>query len=385
MEDYLEQELDWNAETKPVILLVELPFWLMVSNTTQTVTLNDFEYKVQIFDNFYELHGTEFYDSRGTCAYIGPIEKVDQNIIHEAKNQNINLIWRKCKTVLKIHSLCNEDIFKIKGSKHESIARVYLKTLCEAHIAIINILIQQYRLATYDYFPFEISPWTAPFWWVTQTNKDGFRLTLLEYKNWDFKPMFTNIDLRENIYTLISPFQLQQSLLNFEPSPGEYDLLDALNLMERGDYNGAVIRITTAIEVLVEDLLLTKLNGDFAEKEVERIAKSLKNNFPKKLKKYLEVSGRTLDIWIEKELPEIRNLRHTIVHSAYRVHYNNRGLAQEKVDKGRWIYNWFENKSDRRDRREKLIGLRSLGRSVPPIFNYNYTNKAVVIEKPSYL
>jgi len=381
-EYYLDQELNWNADAKHAVFLVELPYWLMVPNTTQRITLNGFEYKVQIFDDFYELYGTEVHDSRRTCAYIGPIEKVDQNIVQEAKNQNINLIWRKCKTVLKIHSLCNEDVFEMKGNKHESIARSYLKTLCEAHITIVNILIQQYRLATYDYFPFEVSPWTVPIWWITQSNKDGFRLTLIEYKNWDFKPVFANIDLKENVYSLISPFELQQSILNLEPSPGEYGLLDALNLMERGDYSGAVRRITTAIEVLVENLLISKLNDTLSEDEVSNILNKLKNNFPQKLRKYLKVSGRKLESWIETELPKIRDLRHKIVHSDYKVHFNDRGLAQEKVDKGRWIYNWFENKLDRKDKREKLIGMRSLGRGMPSMFDYNFTNKGVVIESP---
>lgn len=35
-------------------------------------------------------------------------------------------------------------------------------------------------------------------------------------------------------------------------SPGELELMDALNLMQRGDYSGAVRRVTTAIEVAVE-------------------------------------------------------------------------------------------------------------------------------------
>jgi HEPN domain-containing protein len=307
-EYYAGQELDWNAEVITVMLLVELPFWLMMPNNKLTININGYDFRIEIIEHFHELYGTEILDSRRTCPYIGPIEKIEKSIIQEAENQNIPILWRKCKTVLKIYSVCNEDVFKIKGDKHESAAKLYLRTFCEAHIEVINKLIQHYRLATYDYFPFELSPWTVPIWWVTTGNTNGFRLSLLDYKNWDYKPIFTNLDLTESVYNLISPFELQQNIVNDEPSPGEYELLDALNSMERGDYNGAVRRITTAIEVLVENLMMVKLYEVYEEEEVTKIFNKVKNNFPEKLKKYIELSERNLEEWIKEELPKIRDL-----------------------------------------------------------------------------
>lgn len=381
-EYYVGHELDWNAEVVTVKLFVELPFWLMVPNTQITIYMNGYDFKIEIVEHFHELYGTEIHDSRRTCLYIGPIENIENSIIQEAQNQNIPILWRKCKTVLKIYTECNEDVFKIKNDKHEFAARLYLTTFCEAHIQVINKLIQNYRLATYDYFAFEVSPWAVPIWFVTKGSTNAFRLSLLDYKNWDYKPIFTNLDLTNNVYSLITPEELQQNILSEEPSPGEYDLLDALNLMERGDYNGAVRRITTAIEVLVESLLMVELNKIHEENEVIKIFNKIKNNFPGKLKKYTELSERNLTELIEEELPKIRDLRHKIVHSAYRIDYNERGLAQEKVDKGRWIYNWFEDKSEKSVKREKKILMRSLGRNLGSVFNYKITNKGVIIENP---
>jgi hypothetical protein len=52
-------------------------------------------------------------------------------------------------------------------------------------------------------------------------------------------------------YELVDGARVQEHLLIVE-TPGELELLDAVNLMERGDYSGAVRRVTTAIEVVVE-------------------------------------------------------------------------------------------------------------------------------------
>ena len=42
----------------------------------------------------------------------------------------------------------------------------YRASLCEAHIPVINELIQRYRLQTYDYFPYEVRPGRSV-WYVT--------------------------------------------------------------------------------------------------------------------------------------------------------------------------------------------------------------------------
>jgi len=71
----------------------------------------------------------------------------------------------------------------------------YWATLCEAHLAVVNELIQRYRMATYDPFAYEVSARDVPIW------------------------------------------NLKHATLS--SSPGEFDLLDARSLMERGDFTGA--------------------------------------------------------------------------------------------------------------------------------------------------
>jgi len=53
--------------------------------------------------------------------------------------------------------------FKEEGKRKNS-AYLYLKSFCETHFEIVNHLIQNYRLSTYDYFAFELSPWDVPIW-----------------------------------------------------------------------------------------------------------------------------------------------------------------------------------------------------------------------------
>ena len=74
---------------------------------------------------------------------------------------------------------------------------------------------------------------------------EGFvRVGLLSYAGWDVKPR--EIDQSGDViavYSLITPSELQEALTRGH-SPGELELLDAINLMERGDYAGAVRRVT---------------------------------------------------------------------------------------------------------------------------------------------
>lgn len=380
---WIGQELNWDAPAIAVTLIVELPFWLMTSDSVVNIEVENYPFEIIIRDNYYELFGQVILDSRDSCAYIGPKEKIGKQILEVIKKENIPTLWRKCKTVLKIKTLCNEDIF-IKKEEHEGVVNHYLTSFFAAHIPVVNKLIEQYRLSTYDYFAYNVSPWDVPIWYISLKG-DAIKNVLVRYKDWDDKPMMYEQQEDPKIYNLISSENLQESF-NITPSAGEFELLDAINLIERGDYNGAVRRVTTAIEVLVENLLEFELLKFKSQEEValELNKKPLKNNFPFKLYKYLELSARLIPDWINPELDKIRNLRHTIVHKAQRISFNNKGLAQEKVDKGRWIYNWFEDKENRRNVREQKISYRSLGRDIGPIFQSKITADGVIILKPKF-
>ena len=95
--------------------------------------------------------------------------------------------------------------------------------------------------------------------------------------------MIVSGETRER-YKLIDPSELQTALA-LQPSAGEFELLDALNFMERGDYSGAVRRITTAIEAQTEFALRQELLKTHPLPDVE-----------KKLKAQRTIPGKTTPV-----------------------------------------------------------------------------------------
>ena len=269
----------------------------------------------------------------------------------------------------------------------------YLAELCRAHIPVVNKLIQQYRLATYDYFAYEASPWDVSFWLIERKAK-CVRIGLVPYREWDIKPRGYAQPFDEIVkavsagqkpdpptlpYKLIETSDLRNKM-SFVGAPGEFELLDALNLMERGDYSGAVRRVTTAIEVIVEAVVGKSVEEKEGARTAVRFLKDTETNFPRRVSKYEELSGRSLPDVLRKELQVARKLRHRIVHRGYRIGPSDRGRAQKAVDTGRWIFDWFENDKTRFEIREKKIAFRSLGRDAAAgVFPTKITPEGVVV------
>ncbi len=252
---WIGQVLKWDASPLPVTLYVELPFWLMVDDTSLHVEVNGHDFRVDIREGYYELHVLEVLDSRQSCVYIGPPDddRVHPEIHQLVRKNNARFITRKCKTVLQILSQCNGDVLaaEVDGGPRSRQAIYYLQAYCSAHLEVVNRVLQAYRLATYDFFPYEVSPWDVPIWLVKSRGLAAY-VPLVPYAIWDHKPHgLTRDPSATERYQLIDPRDLA-ACLQHPSSPGEFELLDAMNLMERGDYSGAVRRVTTAIEVLVE-------------------------------------------------------------------------------------------------------------------------------------
>jgi hypothetical protein len=196
---------------------------------------------------------------------------------------------------------------------------------------------------------------------------DFIRVSLLDYADLDFKPIVMqfkdvgNSQAERETVKHIEPTGLQEALCQ-KPSTGEYELLDALNLMIRGDYSSAVRRITTAIEVVLESSLRAELLKLHPPAEVEQKLQSSRNDFPGRLRQYEKLSGHEMPAELTTDLDRTRNLRHEIVHRGRRLLFQERGTAQRAVDTGRWIFNRLENNPDRVAVREKNVAFRSLGK-----------------------
>jgi hypothetical protein len=378
---WLGQELDWEAQWVPVVLWAELPFWLMVADCSMQVELRGHQFKVDIRSSFVELYAGEVVDSRRTSVYIGSNpQQLNPELRKELEEANVPILPRVCKTVLRIYSRCNSDVLAAidEESRRSNTAHLYLMALCEAHFEVVNRIVRLYRLSTYDYFPYEVSPWDIPVWRV-DTPTGFIRVSLLNYAEWDRKPVIGPIGGSLETYSLIEPSDLQAKM-DGEAHAGELELLDALNFMERVDYTGAVRRITTAIEAVVEFVLRAELLKHYAEAEVNQRLQASRNDFPGRVRQFEKLSGRQLDEQLRQELEVTRSLRHDIVHRGRRITFADRGQAQRAVDSGRWIFNWFENQPDRVQLREKRIGVRSIGRHFS-FFDAEIAPDGVVIHK----
>ena len=125
-------DLNWDAPWIDVLLWVELPFWLMVDNTTITVEVEGHEFPISVYDNYFELHGKIISDSRDTVCYRGPLRKLDdlsENIQQvRRENPDLPLMWRKCKTILKNRYAMQRRALE-RGNRGKTIAPEHGQTL----------------------------------------------------------------------------------------------------------------------------------------------------------------------------------------------------------------------------------------------------------------
>jgi hypothetical protein len=210
LEKWIGQGLDWNVETVPVMLIIELPFWLMMPDTSVDIEIRGHVFSVDIRDGFHGIFVVDASDSRRTRIYIGPPDddKVDPEIRRLVEENDARFIYRKCKTVLKIHSRCNPAILasEASGTVSAAEAQFYLRAFCAAHLDVVNRLLQANRLASYDFFPHEVTLWDVPIW-VIDSRGPAATVALLPYATWDRKPRVGPVDdpTVSETYQLITP------------------------------------------------------------------------------------------------------------------------------------------------------------------------------------
>lgn len=366
-------QLDWSSELVLVLLTVELPFWLMMDTGTLTITSEACAFELLITDLDYEVFAYDIRDSRETCGYQGarPADFEQRPDILELPA--VTLQRRKQRTVVYFRSRCHRDVLDAvpPGNARRSIAMTYLESLCEAHIPVLNELVRRYRLLTYDYFAYEVSAWDVPIWHVRGGPPGHVSVPLFSYASLRERPRIYEHfldreadDATRNQYTTLT-LTSSTELEGFDTRlavPGEEDLLDARNLMERGDYSGAVRRATTAIEALVESALEVELGKRHDVATVAVKLEASKNDFPGRLRQWQKLSGVTLPGGLLATFEETRQLRHQIVHGGRRIPFRERGMAQRYVDSGRWLFNHIERNDRRRDLRERNNVVRSIAR-----------------------
>lgn len=388
-----EDMLDWASPLAQVYLLVELPFWLMIDDCELELPLGPAQVAVWVHDQHREVYLGEVRDSRTTLVYRGPRpDLLHPDIVRIAEEQSLVLAERPSRTVVRLRASVHTDvILAMDGSEEPEAmprrrreAEAYLASICEAHLSVVNDLIQRYRLSTYDYFAYEVSPWDVPVWTIAAAS-EAVTIRLLPYWDWDSKPVVVGPDHPGGADLPPRPFRFTEAatLLATVPAgatPGELELLDARSLMERGDYTGAVRRTATALEAVVGWALAAALREHYDEAEVQQRLAASMNDFPGRLRQWLKLTPVQVPKQLLDELEATRAIRHDIVHRARRLSAAERGVAQRCVDTGRWLFNFIEQKPDRREVREGAGALASAGRSaLAPRFPVHLTSDGAVV------
>jgi hypothetical protein len=366
-------QLDWNSDLLPVYLTVELPYWLMMDTGIVRIPSAISSFELLITDRDYEVFAYEFRDSRETCGYqgSGPERFERRPDIHTLPD--VTLQRRKQRSVVYFKARCHKDVLDSMEptDSKRNLAMTYLATLCEAHIPVLNDLVRRYRLLTYDYFAYEVSAWDVPIWHVRGGPPGHVAVPLFTYASLSSRPRIYKHLLDSGadeakrqeytIHTLTTSADIENIDIGVGV-PGEDDLLDARNLMERGDYNGAVRRATTAIEALVESVLEVELRKLHDAATVALKLDASKSDFPGRLRQWQKLSGVKLPDGTLRSFESTRQLRHQIVHRGQRLTFAERHTAQRCVDTGRWLFNYLERNDARRDLREKHNAVRAIAR-----------------------
>jgi hypothetical protein len=383
--------IDWASEIRETMLYVESPFWLMVPHGDVTIRYADVDFAVSILPPWQEVFAGKVSDAKHTVVRHGPWSKEPwqppEQFAADLAQQQAPLLVRNCKTMIRITALGHADAFSNLPDDAPPRAyrerEAYWASLCEAHIPVLNQLIQQYRLATYDYFAYEVSAWDVPIWYLKQ-DQVWTRAALLLYKDHDVKPVQTTQPVRPDGTPVWEPVHWTDLTVvattdTVAASPGEYDLLDARSLMERGDYSGAVRRTTTAVETLIDAVYEAELRKHFDESGVQQRLKKSFNNIPARIKEWRQLSASPISQRLFDDFVETRSLRQEIVHRARRLSLAERGLAQRCIDTSRWLYNQIEGKPERARLRDHDVR-KSIGRaSMSPRFSARFEDGRLLL------
>jgi hypothetical protein len=264
----------------------------MTSAGPVNIEWSEATFTVDVCSAWMEVFGGQVLDSRASVVHHGPWRpkgwEPPEHLAAEFARLQMGWLRRPCKTVLRLTTRAHSSAFREFSDTEPPRARAeqqaYWASLCEAHIPVVNELIQRYRLLTYDYFVYEVSAWDVPVWYLKHTDT-GYRAVLLPYKEWDVKPVILEDAespgdpprAKQFKWTNLDALAVTSSE---DATPGEFDLLDARSLMERGDYTGAVRRTVTAVEAVLRWALVSELEKIYPSTEAEREQQTRTTTFP---------------------------------------------------------------------------------------------------------
>lgn len=365
--------LDWNSPLRPLVLAVELPFWLLMPETTLCVSVGGFTTDVDVINDGIALQvGEEITRHNQNTVFIGSMNAAN-DIRLPAKLIPIGGMARSTRTLLRIKSHCIEDaalaFFQESGRRFQD-GRRYFASLAIGHLPVVNKIINAYRMAAIDPYASEVTAWDVPVWFVGFLRQcvpvalndflvnDRYPVISRGPGSDDHKPIFATS--REAV-----GIRLSQN----EP-PGEIEMLDGWSLFHRGRYGDSIRSFVTAIEVLVEAEIrrLLTISGKPPE-EIDSCLEKTRGNFDDRLRDYCMISGRRIPgpilspipyingLRLQREQERTRKLRHKIVHHGHRLDHTFEKPMLRAAETTSWLFDWLTNGGDFETRRRAVATL----------------------------
>jgi hypothetical protein len=357
----------WKGRSISVRLIVELPFWLTLSDCEIPVVHDRTTIRASIRAQYMAVSdGPLFYDSQRNVVYIGPNDdlKAGKELPPVVAATRAS-IYRPMKTVVIFKSEAMEDAVlalqepePVTGQETRKIRRLnravqYLQSLAYAHLPLLNHLVTSYRIASRDPFAFQVSPWDVPVWFAEHNGRLA-RISLMPYRDADWYPVpgrFAGVDKSGFYGATADSIEAQ---LREDVAPGMLEVLEARSLLYRGRVEDAVRSAVTAIEVALEAQIRKLLAAKgWTEQQVETRMATTWNDFDERLADYERISGMRVPgpilscipyingIRLKSELSGVRRLRHKIVHEGLRVDSHSRGPMLRAVETMTWLFYWL--------------------------------------------
>ncbi|MEZ6049544.1 MAG: hypothetical protein R3C11_28990 [Planctomycetaceae bacterium] len=354
--------IDWNSNFRPITLLVELPFWLLIPEHNFEVELDGFSTTIRVINDGVELqHGHRFSSTRVDTLAIGPrdeIPKIGIPISHAIGG----VIFRNTRTLLQFQSQILDDalkaLFEVEPNRRNS-ANFYFSCFATGHIPIINKLINAYRHSSTDPYAYELSSWDVPLWFINDFDPP-IPISLNFYLTNDCFPEFETRNHSRDSEQLISEQYHAantseiESRLQTAEIPGEIELLDGWSQFHSGRFGDAVRSFVTAIEIIFEHKITQLLKCKcFSDEDIKCELEKTRNNFDRRIEQYCILSRRRLPgptlneiPWLNglhfwDEIRSTRSLRHQIVHHGHRMNQNYHGLMQRVAETTSWLFDWL--------------------------------------------
>lgn len=390
-------DIDWNGPKCPVTVAVELPFWLMIPESSIEVTLEDTTLTATIHNQFVEVQdGPDYRVSHVNTVYIGPEEPLRHSPMPREVQEIQQPVFRRMKTVVAFAAESSADA--IAATKHTHPFRLnraerYFSTLAVSHIPFLNHLITAYRATSRDPFAHEVSDWDVSLWWIL-TPTHLVRAQIMPYWDNDSFPTVRHFGMTERTPFHSTTTEAVQHAARNEITAGQLELLDAHSLAYRGRFGDAVRSAVTAIEVALEARITTVLRErGLSEKAITERLASTRDSFYERLVDYERIIRKRIPgplvsilpylngIRLRQELGWVRNLRHKIVHEGIRVDIFARGAMQRAIETMTWLFEWLSLDDDGDSpERNRNLEMFSVLRGMMPLFPFSYTDHGVVIE-----